>query len=607
MTDSLTPLITDLASILANGIWQALLIAFAVAIFLRFRSNRTQLNATTTYAVVLAAFWLAVGIQVVAISNLQLLPSPVSSASEQLIEPATIRTDTPFVAQSPQEFQNGEQVTTTSTISTSATLASVGSPSNTVANSQRKIPVLLSRTLAPVLPFMVGSWIVVSVLLLLRLAGAIHAVLRIRNAAHRIPEYELRVAAWQNRKLFSRQVSVASHPDVTIPFVVGLGRPTILIPSNFEFDLDDSQIDQVLLHELAHINRHDDWTLLFQRAAEAVFFFNPAVKWLGKQLISHREMACDESVVARTRRPDSYVSSLGRIAEMQLCRQATLAVAGMAVKQNSLLQRVKKLLDNPSTITDRFGKEEFAIACGILALLVVTISYALPSISITIGDDDDNGTFEYARIAATPALPPIPPIPPLPAIPSIPDIPNIPDVPDFPDVPSLPDIPDIPAFAPVPPSASTYNVRASAVRPGPVSSPPLSNASWIKLLDATQGISSSGDRARVLTEAASRLPDSRDVYIAYFDAASTLESMGDTKRVVVALTSRADVSNLPWENLLSTVGDIRSDSDKAAALQSIAPYLPDNSSVRSSYIDAASSIRSTSLRERTLSAGSTSK
>ena len=71
----------------------------------------------------------------------------------------------------------------------------------------------------------------------------------------------------------------------------------------------------MLLHELAHLRRWDDWTKLAQRLAEAIFFFHPAIYWIARNLNLEREVACDDWVVVHTGRTKPYALCLTRLVE----------------------------------------------------------------------------------------------------------------------------------------------------------------------------------------------------------------------------------------------------------------------------------------------------
>ncbi|HEX4073706.1 MAG TPA: M56 family metallopeptidase [Planctomycetaceae bacterium] len=119
--------------------------------------------------------------------------------------------------------------------------------------------------------------------------------------------------------------------EIAIPKVVGLVWPKILLPASALSGLPVSQLELVLIHELAHVRRHDMWVNLLQRVTEAVLFFNPAAWYVSRRIATLREFCCDE-LTCRTIAPGSaqakteYALALLRVAE--LARRPGGGVAG---------------------------------------------------------------------------------------------------------------------------------------------------------------------------------------------------------------------------------------------------------------------------------------
>lgn len=84
---------------------------------------------------------------------------------------------------------------------------------------------------------------------------------------------------------------MADH--IGAPFVVGLLRPKIYIPS----ELSEGERAYILAHERHHIRRFDHVTKLLAFSALAIHWFNPLV-WVAFHLFAKdMEMSCDEAVL----------------------------------------------------------------------------------------------------------------------------------------------------------------------------------------------------------------------------------------------------------------------------------------------------------------------
>ena len=82
---------------------------------------------------------------------------------------------------------------------------------------------------------------------------------------------------------------------ITSPFVLGLFRPKIYIPSS----VSDGEIPCIILHERHHIRRFDHIIKALAFAALCIHWFNPLV-WLAFILAGRdMEMSCDEAVLRR--------------------------------------------------------------------------------------------------------------------------------------------------------------------------------------------------------------------------------------------------------------------------------------------------------------------
>jgi len=180
---------------------------------------------------------------------------------------------------------------------------------------------------------------------------------------------------------------VALSDSAPGPMVVGLWSPRILVPTTMASTLPPAALRDLLLHEAAHIRRHDLWITAAQRALLAVYWWSPFLRLLGRRLDLAREMACDERAALRTGSGRGYADSLlAGIAGLttQRERSAPLAV-GMSATRSGLSQRIDGLLrldTRSARWTTRFGWGALC-AVALVAHVGVTVA-ATPRLGKTI-------------------------------------------------------------------------------------------------------------------------------------------------------------------------------------------------------------------------------
>jgi beta-lactamase regulating signal transducer with metallopeptidase domain len=164
-----------------------------------------------------------------------------------------------------------------------------------------------------------------------------------------------------------RNVSLCTSASVRVPAAMGLLRPAVVIPEWVMRELSTDEVNQILVHELAHLRRWDDWTNLAQQIIKAVFFFHPAVWWIDKKVALERESACDDVVLAEAASPRAYAECLTRLAEKSfLHRSLALAQAALGrIRQMSL--RVTRILDPNREPSQNRGWKPVALLVAVFA------------------------------------------------------------------------------------------------------------------------------------------------------------------------------------------------------------------------------------------------
>lgn len=173
-----------------------------------------------------------------------------------------------------------------------------------------------------------------------------------------------------------RRPTLCVSDQLRVPTAIGFIKPQVVIPAWAMKELSLPELNTILLHELAHLRRWDDWTNLVQKIVGALLFFHPAVWWIGRKLALEREMACDDLVLARTASPRVYAECLVSLAEKSFLRRGvTLAQAAVnRVRHVSL--RVAQILDAKRPGATRIWKPAPVLLSGIFVASLIGFSGA---------------------------------------------------------------------------------------------------------------------------------------------------------------------------------------------------------------------------------------
>jgi beta-lactamase regulating signal transducer with metallopeptidase domain len=226
--------------------------------------------------------------------------------------------------------------------------------------------------------YLFAAWGVGAGLLLLRLSVGLWRVRQIRRKSSEVDLASLDPAMAGILQDFEsrRQVKLCVSSEVAVPAAIGFFRPAIVFPAWLLPQLSPEEMKVILLHELAHFRRWDDWTNLAQKMVKAVFFFHPAVWWIESRLTLEREMACDDMVLAQTASPRAYASSLISFAEkLQNARALTLAQALVSGMRDMSL-RLAQILDGKRPNHTALWKPILGLSAGMLALVFGAAPYA---------------------------------------------------------------------------------------------------------------------------------------------------------------------------------------------------------------------------------------
>ena len=246
------------------------------------------------------------------------------------------------------------------------------------------------------------------------------------------PEQLVNFSYWLLACQIDRTARMLVSSEIVSPMAVGFRRPAVIVPETLLNEFTPAELDHVVLHELAHIARYDDWTNLFARLIGALLPIHPVAVWLIKTIDQEREAACDDWVVAMTGEARPYAASLTRLFE--LCsarRRQQLLATGMAGRASHLGERIESLLRSGRDFAPRVS----LVRVGLGAIILVGLVFAGAQAPQWVAFAQQPA---FAQGPAAPAVPPAPAVPARPAAPAAPPIAPTPVEPAIPPSPALP-------------------------------------------------------------------------------------------------------------------------------------------------------------------------
>lgn len=228
-----------------------------------------------------------------------------------------------------------------------------------------------------------GLWLSLALWRATQVVISLRAIRRLkRESAPFEARREQALGLWQTSRTTGRACELRVSDRVPGPCAIGFIRPVILIPRRLATELSAEELDQVVAHEHAHLQRYDDWLNLLQCAITAAAGIHPAVWVIDRQLDLEREAACDDRVVARTGTPGVYATCLAHVATLLVARSESLAIAPAAVRSSGLLRtRVERLMNRRWNRTLRIRWVPAAAATTMLAVVVIACDQAPPVVT----------------------------------------------------------------------------------------------------------------------------------------------------------------------------------------------------------------------------------
>jgi uncharacterized protein YjbI with pentapeptide repeats/beta-lactamase regulating signal transducer with metallopeptidase domain len=356
--------------VLVNGLWQGAAIAALTWLALRLFP---RVNASTRYAawtlalVAVVVVPIATSLQHISYYTLPATGATTQSTAEGAAPRSELKHTTASVATQPRSGASG------ATYSQGSGL------------SLPKVPDLHVSVSLLITTIFLSVWGIAALLLVARLAVALLRLERLKHDALPLGiEYRDQLQQWQ-RLVPESDVRICVTGGIEVPVAVGLFDAMVLLPKALLQQFDAQEIDQISLHELAHLLRHDDWTNGLQRVITSLLFFNPAVWFIARQMDVEREVACDDYVLELTGAVRTYAFCLTKMAEITSWPHQPLAAPGVFTTRKNISIRVERLLRTGRAISSSISPATAgAVAIGLLggyfiaSTLTPEIAFAMP-------------------------------------------------------------------------------------------------------------------------------------------------------------------------------------------------------------------------------------
>ncbi len=346
-----------LSAIVLNALWQDALLVVSIWLLLRVWP---RINAATRYTVWSATLVAAFVIPVATTLSFFAAPQPGATIAARVAPPRAHAANPPIAVKH----------------------RSVTHPRVATAAPSR-LPERLRVTLPePVAVAVFIAWLLLAAYALVRLIVGLLRLEQLKRDALPLPvEYRDAMPQWMRANKGARDVRLCVSDETDVPVAVGLFDAMILVPHTLLDRLSEDEVDQICLHELAHLRRADDWSNGFQRLVIALLGWNPAAQFIGQQLDLEREVACDDWVLSFVGMVRPYALCLTKMAERASWPRHPIPAPGVFATRKHISLRIERLLGAGRNIATNLSPAPAAAAVAAVAALALVITIVAPSVA----------------------------------------------------------------------------------------------------------------------------------------------------------------------------------------------------------------------------------
>ena len=243
-------------------------------------------------------------------------------------------------------------------------------------------------------------WLTGFVLVLLSFSAARLRLRRIASTARVITDgrWVAMLGRIRSTGEFTRHVTLLESDGATMPMTWGLISPVLLLPSNTG-KWSDWECRNILLHELAHIDRLDCLTQMVAQVACALYWFNPLAWFAARRMCVERELACDDRVIGMGSLPSQYAGQLLEVARSLRPARATAHAAIAMARPSQLSGRLTAVLDR-----ERNRQQVSSGFCAVVTLASLALLLPLASLTPWVNEAEAAPTHTAASIGLMPII-----------------------------------------------------------------------------------------------------------------------------------------------------------------------------------------------------------
>jgi len=163
--------------------------------------------------------------------------------------------------------------------------------------------------------------------------------------------------AFKSEMKHAHSAQLRFSPNIDGPMVIGFFKPVILFPICLANQLSLKEAEAILAHEMSHIAKNDYAFNFMLSIIQSLFFFNPFVLQLVKEIKAERELRCDRMAIELTGDPFHLAQALINLKERKFKLSPEVRFNG----EGELITRIRQIMDIPSQKSTSFVRTPWLI------------------------------------------------------------------------------------------------------------------------------------------------------------------------------------------------------------------------------------------------------